>query len=108
MRGPQRPLLERVALASQATQRTIAEQAHLLGIDTDRYRELRERARAAGFRVEEEREVNRTGLASPKWQRVLADMEKAPPCAIDGLRGDHRCTKGRIQDFARSGEAATE
>lgn len=106
MTAERRFLLERVARATQATQRTISEQAHLLGMNTDRFRELRKEARAAGFRVEEEREVNRSGLASSKGQRILAQMQ-GPGCPVDGCRGPHKCTKGRIQDFARSGEAAT-
>ena len=106
MTAETRFLLERVALASQNTSRTIAEQAHAMGMATDRFRQLRVRARAAGFRVEEEREVHRTGLASPKWERVLAQMG-GPACGVCGLHGSHKCTSGRILDFARSGEAAS-
>ena len=102
-----RSLLERVALASQHTERTLSEQAHLLGMTAGRFRELRAKARAAGHRVEEERPVNRTGLASPRWLRILADMTKNPPCKQCGCRGRHDCTKGKILEYARSGEAAT-
>lgn len=101
MRTPARSLLERVARVSQ-TGRTISEQAHAMGVNTDTFRGLRRKARAAGFRVDDEREVHR-GRPSPRWQSVLAEMEASPPCPVDGLRGTHKCTAGRIQDYARSG-----
>ena len=106
-----RSLLERVALASQGTPsaRCRKQQAHLLGMTAGRFRELRAKARAAGYRVEEERPINRTGLASPKWLRILADMTKDPPCKQCGCRGRHgwprrgRSSSTRAADWRRWG-----